>query len=136
MDILKRPPSILIHIISPQKNSPVKLENKVTKEYASWKGSGGEREKLIGDGTTAGAPLKDNDDIAHTFRDQLMGSLACLHRFLFVNKSSVYICYKQIRALKSASQAKGPSNKARIKVCQVAKSHFAPGVVSYQERCK
>lgn len=120
----------------------MKLENKVTKEYASWKGSGGEREELIGDGTTAGVLLKDNDDIAHTFRNQLMGSLASLHRFLFVNKSSVYICYKQIRALKSASQAKGPSNKARIKVCRVANSHFAPGrlkasgVVSYQERCK
>lgn len=86
--------------------------------------------------------LKDNDDTAHTFRDRLMGSLAGLHGFLFVNMSSVYICYKQICSLKSASQPKGFSNKAGIKVCQVANSHFVPsrlrssGVVSYQERWK
>lgn len=52
--------------------------------------------------------LKDNDDTAYTFRDNLMCSLASLHRFLFVNKSSVYICDKQIHALKSTSQPKGP----------------------------
>lgn len=84
--------------------------------------------------------LKDNDDTAHTFTDGLLCSLASLQRFLFVNKSSVYICDKQIHAFKSASQPKGPCNKVRIKVCQVGNTHFAPsrlkssGVARYQER--
>lgn len=70
--------------------------------------------------------LKGNDDTADTFKDSLMCSLASLHRFLFVNKSSVYICDKQIHALKSVSQPKDPDNKTRIKVCQVGNTHFVP----------
>lgn len=86
--------------------------------------------------------LKDNDDTAHIFGDRLMCSLASLHGFLFVNKSSVYICNKQIHGLKRASQLKGPSNKAGIKVCQVGNTHFVPsrltslGEVRHQERWK
>lgn len=43
-----------------------------------------EREELTGDGITAGILLKDNDDTAHTFRDNFMCSLASLHRFVFL----------------------------------------------------
>lgn len=83
--------------------------------------------------------LKDNDDSAHKFRDSLMCSLASL-KISFCKQVKCLHLWQQIHALKSASQPKDLSKKARIKICKVGNTHFVPtrlkssGVVRYQKK--
>lgn len=139
---LERTCNLLSHIIPHRKPSCETLELKIIKDMFSEAERGMEKTDYWWWHPSRCFPSRTVMTLLIYSWNSFMWSLASVHRFLFVSKSSVCMYYKQIQTFKSISHPKTLGSLAKIKVYQVGNTHSVPsgfkcsGVVKYQKRWK